>query len=181
MVKRREGNIMVVIIRGPCSVGKTTAPYALAKLLPDSAYLHGDGFPWMSDRTMQALDRRSREKGDNFRNAWLATGIAVILGHGLHAVVDGMFMQDEELSDLLARLGPVKDSVRIFNLAVDPEEHLKRDAGRPPEQRIGKEGVEYFRTANEWARSNFGVKTDATRSTPKDITIKILDQIQTAD
>lgn len=167
---------MVVILRGPSSVGKTTTSYALAEAMPASAYLQGDGFPWMSDQTMQSLRKRSKEEGYHFLNAWLAAGIAVVLEHGFHAVVDWAFTKDAELRDLLARIDHLSHMVHVFNLVVDPEEQLKRDAKRPPDERIGKEGVEHFQTADESARSNMGISIDTTDLSPQEVAERILDQ-----
>ena len=108
-------------------------------------------------------------------NAWPAAGIAVAVKHGFRAVVDWAFTKDSELEDLFGRFNHLNQRVHIFNLVVDPEEQLKRDAKRPTEERIGKDGVEYFQTADESARSSLGIRIDTTSLTPQDVARKIID------
>jgi chloramphenicol 3-O-phosphotransferase len=168
---------MIVILRGPCSVGKTATAYALAELMPDSAYLQGDGWPWLSDRTLATLRERSMREGGRFFNSWLAASAGVIVEHGLHAIVDWMFTKDADLRDLLGRLDGLAQPVHVFNLRVDPEEHLRRDAGRPAEERIGEGGVTYFQTEDESGDSTLGSAIDTTRLSPKEVAAAILRQV----
>jgi chloramphenicol 3-O-phosphotransferase len=168
---------MIVIIRGRCSVGKTTSAHALAELMPDSAHLHGDGWPWMSDRTMETLRERSKDEGYRFFNSWLAASAAVIVEHGFHAIIDWAFTKDADLRDLLVRLEHLAQPVHVCNLVVDREEHLKRDAGRPADERIGTGGVEYFEKEDESASSTLGSVVDTTHLAPKEVAEAILRQI----
>ena len=132
----------------------------------------------MSDQTMKTLREQSKQDGYHFLNAWIAAGSAVVVKHGFHAIVDWAFTNDGELRDLLERLRHLEQEVHVFNLSVDPEEQLKRDSKRPREERIGKEGVEYFQTADESAISSLGISIDTTGLTPPEVAGKILDKLE---
>ena len=127
---------------------------------------------------MKTLRERSKQEGYHFLNAWMAAGAAVVVKHGFHAIIDWAFTNDAELRDLLERLRHLHQNVHVFNLSVDPDEQLERDSKRPGEERIGKEGVEYFQTADESPRSGLGISIDTTGLTPQEVAGKILERLE---
>ncbi len=162
---------MVIIVRGACSVGKTTVARELVERLPGSAHVGCDTMlPWMADATLAALQKQGKEAFPELLNAWVAATSRIFAEQGIRLVVDWHFPADEELQDLLQRL----DDCQVFNLLCAPEEHLRRDRQRATEEQIGPDGVEYFRTQGSWVGSPHGTDVDTTAMSPSEVATAIL-------
>lgn len=170
---------MVIIIRGACSVGKTSAARALVHILPMSAHVDCDAMmPWMSDATMEALRSRGGQVLPDLWNEWLAGTASALDRQGIHAVIDWIFPADSELEDLLRRLDEWQLSTRVFNLLCSPEEHLARDGQREVEGQIGQEGIDYFRRTGGWLNSPHGRDLDTTALSPEGVARAIVAGIE---
>lgn len=170
---------MVIIIRGACSVGKTSAARSLVHLLPMSAHVDcGEMMPWMSDATLEALRSQDRQVLPDLLNEWLVPTATVLDRQGVHTIIDWHFPADTELQDLLRRLKECNLPCSVFNLLCSPAEHLSRDQQRQEDLQIGRGGIEYFRQEGSWVGSPHGLDIDTTALTPDDVAKRVVEHIE---
>lgn len=166
---------MVVVIRGACSVGKTTVAREIVELLPGSAHVACDTMlPWMSDATLATLRDQGKEAFPNLLNTWLVATAQIFAKQEIHLVVDWHFPADAELRDLVGRLAECALPCRVFNLRCSPEEHLRRDGLRPVDEQIGSSGIEYFQTEGSCVDPPCGTDMDTTLLSPRQVAETIL-------
>ena len=169
---------MVIIIRGACSVGKTSVARSLVHILPMSAHVECDERPWMSDTTLETLRNRGEQVQADLLNAWLVATASVFDRQGVHTVVDWLFPADAELQDLLRQLDGCHLPSHVFNLLCSPQEHLARDQRREREGQIGQGGIEYFGREGSWVDSPHGLDIDTTALAPEEVAKRIVTEIE---
>jgi len=166
---------MIIVIRGAPSVGKTSVAGALVELLEDSALVDGDqGLPGMSEATWHKVCAQDDAGRTSLGNSWILAGVTVLVERGLHVIVDSHFSRDHELPDLLQHLEPLGQDIHVFILTVDPEEHLERDATRPPDWQIGEKGVRHFGTHRESERVPVGTVVDTSGLNAREVAERLL-------
>lgn len=172
---------MIIIIRGACGIGKTAVSQVLAELIYKAAHIEADQLVYMSDKTMEEVWEQQKHEGFLFLSIWAAAVASALVEHGFHPIIDWMYPVDGHLQDLIRRLRHLEQQIHVFNLLVNPEEHLKRE-----EKRLGGTGreavemVEYFRENNSWANSPIGTAIDTTGQTPEDVARKICRKLGSA-
>jgi ADP-ribose pyrophosphatase YjhB (NUDIX family)/chloramphenicol 3-O-phosphotransferase len=172
----------VMIVTGPAGAGKTTVARELCRRFERAAHIAVDKLRHMvvsgyaSPLPGQADAEEARRQGQLARRnaAALARNFA---GAGFHAVIDDVLERREELDEYLAALAGC--TVACVTLLPTVEALHARDAGRPPEQRMGDRALALHRTiaANGETR---GLRLDTSGWTPEQTVDVILERLPEA-
>ncbi len=166
---------MVMIVTGPAGAGKTTVARELCRRFERAAHIAVDALRHMvvsgyaSPLPDRADAEEARRQGELARRnaAALARNFACA---GFHAVIDDVLERREELDEYLAALAGC--TVAFVTLLPTVEALCARDAGRPPERRMGARApaLHHIIATNGETR---GLRLDTTAWTP-DETVNVI-------
>lgn len=153
---------VLVIIRGPLGVGKTTVAQKLAQRT------NGKYFSIDQLLAENKLDRGDSISVENFLklNKILVPLIRECISKGIIVIVDGNFYYKEQLDDLLSQI----DNHRVFTLKAPVGVCIERNAGR---ERVYSEDAVRF-VHRMVSKFDYGTIIEIKQKTPQEIVEEIL-------
>ncbi|CAH1224314.1 hypothetical protein PAECIP111891_05641 [Paenibacillus allorhizoplanae] len=125
----------VYLVSGPAGVGKSTTSQALAKALPNSAYISGDAVSHMHVNGREKPWESRSELLLIWQNIWRLT--SNFITHGVDVVVDYVTFP-EEAKWLQKQLIALNTNVVYVVLWTDKSTLLQRDQTRLPQHQMGE-------------------------------------------
>lgn len=125
----------VYLVSGPAGVGKSTTSRALAKALPNSAYISGDAVSHMHVNGREKPWESRSELSLIWQNIWRLT--SNFITHGVDVVVDYVTFP-EEAKWLHKQLIALNTNVVYVLLWTDKATLLQRDQTRLPQHQMGE-------------------------------------------
>lgn len=176
------GAAPVVIITGPAGAGKSTVARELCTAFERAAHIEVDEVHHMIVTGRASPVDRSPSAAEWARQRELATRNTAALARnfatsGITAVIDDVLESREELDQYLVYLGGMP--VFVFTLLPDVAALRERDAGRPPEQRMGDRCLELHRIISANGEDR-GLRLDTSAMSVDGVVNTIIERLDSA-
>lgn len=167
---------MIIIINGPCGVGKTTVADSLCSTIQQSVMLDGDYLGCVSP-----FEIYSESRIEHLYSTF-AVNIAHHQSYGYqHFIINYVFESPESLKKLIKYLEPLDDKIFTFRLFASISEIQRRICKRATDQMEWELNrcIELTNIMEPFG-DNLGERLDVTNLTPEEITKYILNKIKSS-
>lgn len=167
---------MLVIINGPCGVGKSTVSQCLSKKLDDCVYIRGD------DVHNMIVDSQVILEHITITDQNISSLVKNFVSNGYkNIIIDNVYEEPSHLHAVVNELKKYIPDIYIFRLTCELKENIRRDGQRISVDVCGEKRVIELNEIYKNAQNGMGFVIDATHISAECIAVEIRKYINQKD